>query len=244
MALSGLDAATINTTLYGEDSEWETLYNTIQGDIKTHFDGVTEAICQPTIELPTCAFSNLTYSQWLNGSVLKNPLSDQNVTSTGYVLNYGNLASGWITPEYNYWREQNDITGMQFEEFEEAINQTYYAFNISGLYNGKKFQDVLLYPQDIWSFVPSFNQYLRSITINFGLSGVLTLRSPREMIDGYYDPLIGTLNETPVWMGGDNTTSAFLSLADPPTHPKNNRVSFFTGQDDYQMTRTYGQWLG
>ena len=29
MALSGIDAATINTTLYGEDSEWETLYNTI-----------------------------------------------------------------------------------------------------------------------------------------------------------------------------------------------------------------------
>ena len=53
------------------------------------------------------------------------------------------------------------------------------------------------------------------------------------MIDGYYDPLIETLNETPVWMGGDNTTSAFLSLADPPTHPKNNRISFFTGEDEY-----------
>jgi len=64
------------------------------------------------------------------------------------------------------------------------------------------------------------------------------------MIEGYTDPLVATLNETPLYMGGDDTTSAFLALADPPTHPKNNTVAFFTGEDEYEMTRAYGQWLG
>jgi len=45
-------------------------------------------------------------------------------------------------------------------------------------------------------------------------------------------------------MGGDNTTSAFLALNNPPTHPTDNNVVFFTGVDDYKMTRQYGQWLG
>ena len=129
------------------------------------------------------------------------------------------------------------------EEFQEAIDQTYYALNTSRLYNRDYFKKVQIDPQDTLTIFPNLDEYLRSITINFGLSGLLTVRSPKEMIDGYYDPLIETLNETPVWMGGDNTTSAFLSLANPPTHPTNNRVSFFTGQDDYEMTRTYGQWL-
>lgn len=99
-------------------------------------------------------------------------------------------------------------------------------------------------PSHIPSYFPQFDDYLRSVTINFGLSGLLTVRSPREMIEGYTDPLIATLNETPIYMGGDNTTSPILALNDPPTHPKDNTVAFFTGEDDYTMTRTYGQWLG
>lgn len=37
---------------------------------------------------------------------------------------------------------------------------------------------------------PSFDGYLRSVAINFGLSGVLTVRTPKEMIEGYTDPLV------------------------------------------------------
>jgi hypothetical protein len=45
-------------------------------------------------------------------------------------------------------------------------------------------------------------------------------------------------------MGGDNTTSAFLAFKNLPTNPTDNNVVFFTGVDDYKMTRKYGQWLG
>lgn len=89
----------------------------------------------------------------------------------------------------------------------------------------------------MWSFFPAFEGYLRSITINFGLSGLITVRSPREMIEGYTDPLVATLNETPIYMGGDNTTSAFLALNNPPTHPTDNTVAFFTGEGEYEKTR-------
>jgi len=75
------------------------------------------------------------------------------------------------------------------------------------------------------------------MTINFGLSGLITVRSPREMIEGYTDPLVATLNETPIYMGGDNATSAFLALNNPPTHPTDNTVAFFTGTDEFEMTR-------
>ena len=84
---------------------------------------------------------------------------------------------------------------------------------------------------------------MNHVAINFGLSGLLTQRSPREMIEGYFDPFIETLNETPVWMGGDKTTSSFLSLAKPPTLPNDNKVALFTGENNSKMTRTYGNWL-
>ena len=79
-----------------------------------------------------------------------------------------------------------------------------YALNVSSLLN------------------PDLDKYMKHVAINFGLSSLITQRSPREMIEGYIDPLIETLNETPVFMGGDNTTSPFLSLSKPPTLPNDN----------------------
>ena len=91
---------------------------------------------------------------------------------------------------------------------------------------------------------PGLDGYLRSAAINFGLTGVLCYRTPREMIEGYNDPLIEALAQLPIYLGGDNTTSPVLSMLDPPTHPTDNQVAFFTGEDDYKMTRVYGEWLG
>ena len=106
-------------------------------------------------------------------------------------MHYGDYATGWITPEFSYWRQMNEYDAVTAGNYVEAIDQTYFAFNISGLYNGKKYQDVLLYPKDIPELLfPGFNDYLRSVAINFGLSGLVTVRTPREMIEGYTDPLV------------------------------------------------------
>jgi hypothetical protein len=45
-------------------------------------------------------------------------------------------------------------------------------------------------------------------------------------------------------MGGDQTMDPFLSLNAPPTHPANNSISFMTGVDNYELTRTVGLWIG
>jgi hypothetical protein len=44
-------------------------------------------------------------------------------------------------------------------------------------------------------------------------------------------------------MGGDQTINPFLSLNMPPNHPQNNAMSFFTGVDNYQLTRQMRYWL-
>ena len=96
---------------------------------------------------------------------------------------------------------------------------------------------------NIWT-TESFRSYLRFVTLNYGLTGMFTHRSPREMIEGYDDPLIMQLNETKIYQGGDQTTPPRLSLDNPPTHPVNNSISFFTGEDNFRNTRRYGTWLG
>ena len=73
---------------------------------------------------------------------------------------------------------------------------------------------------------------------------MFTYRSPREMIEGYNDTLIMQLNETKIYQGGDQTTPPLLALDNPPTHPPNNSISFFTGEDNYRNTRRYATWLG
>ena len=60
-------------------------------------------------------------------------------------MHYANYTSGWITPEYSYWKKMNDIDALPIADYQSAIEQTYFAFNSSGLYNSKKYQDVLLY---------------------------------------------------------------------------------------------------
>ena len=94
-----------------------------------------------------------------------------------------------------------------------------------------------MFPDDVPEYYPEFDTYCRSVTVNFGLSGLLSVHTPREMIEGYNDPLVEQLATMPIYEGGDSTTSPFLSLVNPPTHPTDNTVAFFTGVDDFTMTR-------
>lgn len=57
---------------------------------------------------------------------------------------------------------------------------------------------------------PNFNNYLRYQTLNLGLGGLFTLRTPREYIEGYLDPKLEMLLMTPVYMGGDQTINPYL----------------------------------
>ena len=157
-------------------------------------------------ELDKCAFSNLTYAQWLNGTILQNPLENQVVTSDGYVKNYSPYSNFWIEPEYHYWREQNGLSGLDPLVATFATKQTYYSFNTTtGLYSQKNFQDNLLDPSAIWPWLPNFDDYLRSVTINFGLTSLFQQRTPREMIEGYTSPLLAKMETYTTELFGGST---------------------------------------
>ena len=101
------------------------------------------------------------------------------------------------------------------------------------------------YKDDNWSNIwttESFKNYQKFLCINFGLNGALIDITPRQLIEGYDDPLLKLLNEMPVYEGGDQTRSSFFALDMPVTHPVNNSITFMTGYDDSELTRGYTKW--
>jgi len=162
-----------------------------------------------------------------------NPLPGQVVTDTSYQRNYPyNLYTLLpIAPELSYWSQKSG------EPVPDAtIFDTYQSFNASGLFNGKIFQDVFLSYMNancsnVWT-TPAFKNYLRFISVNFGLNGAFISASPREFIEGYTDPLLVTLNSMPVYEGGDQTRAPFIALNMPTTHPVDNPIQLMSGEDD------------
>jgi hypothetical protein len=51
----------------------------------------------------------------------------------------------------------------------------------------------------------------------------------------------------PIYKGGDQTQSPFLSTIYAPTNPINNTIAFLSGEGedkfDYLFTRSYSKWL-
>ena len=63
------------------------------------------------------------------------------------------------------------------------------------------------------------------------------------MIEGYNASLYETLSNLELVKGGDKTLDPFLALSSLPTRPLDNKIALYTGEDQYNMTRTYGGWM-
>lgn len=73
ISVSQYPAEQLNTLFYGDDSTWNAYYDSLQVTIKDHYKDYS--VCtDEIITLDKCAFSNLTNSQWLERSLLLNPL--------------------------------------------------------------------------------------------------------------------------------------------------------------------------
>lgn len=91
---------------------------------------------------------------------------------------------------------------MQF-----TINDVYRSFNISGLFNMVPYGNVLMdvtskTDSNVW-VTKGFNLYFRWIVLNGGLNGMFIKSTPKDYLNGFNDPLIATLNDLPVYLGGD-----------------------------------------
>jgi hypothetical protein len=71
------------------------------------------------------------------------------------------------------------------------------------------------------------------------------LKTPREVIEGYFDPLLSKIQSTAIYMGGDLEVNPWLSIDNyPAAKPANSAISFNTGASDYHQTRIVASWQG
>jgi hypothetical protein len=100
----------------------------------------------------------------------------------------------------------NDMSGNTAPA-DATIDDVYNSLNKTGLYNSKIYQDIFLgYTNEnytnVWN-TPEFAEYLRYITLNFGLNSMFITLTPRQFLGGFDDVLIAALRALPIYMGGD-----------------------------------------
>ena len=61
---------------------------------------------------------------------MKHTQAEITINSTGYVLNYPDYVSGWITPEFGYWKDMNDQPGLSSSEYQDAHDLTYQGMGL------------------------------------------------------------------------------------------------------------------
>ena len=62
-------------------------------------------------------------------------------------------------------------------------------------------------------------KYLRYVTLQAGLGGIITRKTPREIIEGYNNTLIQNINDLSIFNGGDQTQNKFISWNYDITNP-------------------------
>ena len=73
------------------------------------------------------------------------------------------------------------------------------------------------------------------------MGGLFSHRTAREYIEGYTDPTLVKMSKNPFYIGGtqgmNQTSLAFM----PDEHTP---LGFYTGKDDYLLTKTYSSYHG
>jgi hypothetical protein len=181
--ITGWNPITVKNVIHNPNSLMTYfMMNEVEAPIYAHYSspGVDGGICNSQV-VSQCAFSNLTYNQWLRGSVLLYPLPgmDIPITSVAYTIQYSGYSLLQYPPEVYYFQTQN---GNDIPK-EVTIFDTYQALNSTGLYNAKIMQDIFYdYNDTNWSNVftsPSSKPYLRYMALNLGLGGLFMQLTPR-----------------------------------------------------------------
>lgn len=82
--------------------------------------------------------------------------------------------------------------------------------------------------------------YLKYVALNFGLGGLVTQRCPKELIEGYTDPVLDYYKNALIYYGGNAQINSMIQV-DPMSSM--NMVSFFTGEEEDDYTRFYATWM-
>ena len=147
----------------------------------------------------------LTYGQWATEAITKKPMWNMeqyinsvapNETDHSYARLYKSislLSQNDFTPEVSYFAFMADEADIF-----PNLNFTDIIFNMDTdhLYNQEMWGDLLLNVnktgQEQFN-TAGFKKYLKYATIQSGLFGLFTERTPRELVEGYTDPLVNSL---------------------------------------------------
>ena len=104
MTIANVTSTSLDATML--TFEKSTAVTAVQTAVYTHYRDI--GVCNSTV-VSMCAFSNITYSQWLDGTVLLNPLPGQVVTDNSYQRNYpySLYTQLPIAPELSYWSQKS-----------------------------------------------------------------------------------------------------------------------------------------
>ena len=117
-------------------------------------------------------------------------------------------------PTHSYSRLYSQYSMLSLSDYTPEVS--YYSFKaeLPDVFPSLNFTNILanmdedhLYNQEIWGDIllntnkkgqeefnsDGFKRYLRYTTIQAGMFGLFTVRSPREIIEGYTDPLVLSL---------------------------------------------------
>ena len=180
--------------------------NKVAPPVYAHYTSTGGNICTSSVS-GMCSWGNLTYNQWLRNEVLLYPLPgmDENVLHSSYVVTYEGYSILNYPPEAYYYGAMS----LNSLPSEATIANTYEGMQPSGLFNAKIWQDLWLSISDgsgSWenNFIGvNTPDYQRYIALNFGFGGLFIKKTPREMIEGYIDPVLQQIYDTPIYMGGD-----------------------------------------
>jgi len=144
----------------------------------------------------------------------------------------------------------------KFEVPELTIEQVWSIMNDGYLYSDKFVNDIFLGLYDNYGEEekekgfdqlglksPEMKKYLKTVTVMEGLSGFRIEKKVGEYIEGYNDTSIQEVNQMTLEQGGDPTADPWMSINDTPSNPPNGTHSFFCGDDESTLTRSYGEWL-
>ena len=71
-------------------------------------------------------------------------ITSKGVTSDGYVLNYPDYVSGWITPEYGFWYDMNNEEGLNETDFSDAMWYTSIGMSAWEFFNRVEIANIML----------------------------------------------------------------------------------------------------
>lgn len=182
--------------------------------------------------------------QWINQTTLENPPPSTGLEATreSYVRAYPQWTNMTYTPELGYFLEKANLN-----HFPVTVAEARTFMQPNRLFNQEIISDIIMDVQPK-TYSPVFTnaemaRYLRFVIIEGALGGIFLKVSPRDYIEGYYDPVIFKMSQQPVYNNGDQTNDILMGINLAPMYPPNNKVTLFTGTDDHKQTRRIAKWL-